>query len=75
MAKKTLEQKHSVTLRIGTPVTIPWMAQKGVTLDLHADETKLGAIRVTGSHVYVRLAGKVNWKCLTFQQCLDRLTK
>ena len=75
MAKKTLEQKQSVTLLIGTPLAIPWMAQKGVTLVLCAEGKKLGAIRVTGSRVYVRRGGKKIWMCLSFKKCLDRLTK
>ncbi len=75
MPKKTVKQKHSVTLRIGTPVVIPWVSKKGVTFVLRADGKKLGAIRVTGSQVHVRRAGKVNWRTLSFQQCLDRLTK
>jgi len=71
--KKTVEQRHFVTLRIGTPVTIPWVSKKGLKLELADDGEKIAEVRVTGSLIHVRRAGKINWKQFTFKQFLDRL--
>jgi hypothetical protein len=73
MPKNTLEQRYSVTLKINTPVKVPWMAKKGVTLTLADDNEKIGEITVTGSHVFVRRAGKKNWETFSFRAFLDCL--
>lgn len=75
MARPTLEQRHSVTLRIGTPVAIPWVSKKGVTFDLADEGQKIATIRVTGALIHVRRAGKKNWARFTFRDFLDRLDK
>jgi hypothetical protein len=72
-AKKHLEQRHSVRLRIGTPVTIPWVSKKGVTFELSDGGEKIGEIRVTGAHVHVRRSQKQKWKQFTFSEVLRRL--
>jgi hypothetical protein len=71
--KKTVEQRHSVTLRIGTPVTIPWVSKKGVKLELADDQEKIAEIRVTGALIHVRRAANKNWTRFTFKEFLDRL--
>jgi hypothetical protein len=75
MAHRTLEQRHSVRLRIGTPVTIPWMSKKGVTLELADEGEKIAEINVTGAHIYVRRASKKTWASFTFREFLDRLVR
>lgn len=75
MKKRRLEQRHSATLRIGTPVTIPWVSKKGVTLELAEEGEKTARIRVTGAHIHVRRAGKKNWIHFTFKEFLDRLVE
>ncbi len=70
---KTIEQRHSVTLRIGTPVTIPWVSKKGVTFQLSDGGEKLAEFRVTGSLFHVRRAGKQKWSHFTFKDLLNRL--
>jgi hypothetical protein len=71
--RKTVEQRHSVTLRIGTPVTIPWVSKNGVKFELADDREKIAEIRVTGALIHVRRAGKKNWARFTFKEFLDRL--
>jgi SH3-like domain-containing protein len=75
MAKRTLEQRHSVTLRIGTPVTIPWVSKKGVTLELADDKEKVAEIRITGALIHIRRAGKKNWVQFTFKDFLNKLVQ
>ncbi|HEV3023070.1 MAG TPA: hypothetical protein VGX76_11400 [Pirellulales bacterium] len=65
--------RHSVTLRIQTPVLIPWMSKKGATLELCDNDVAIAEIKVTGAHVYVRRAGKKKWNWFTFQDSLARL--
>ena len=73
MGKRRLEQRHSVTLRIGTPVTIPWVSKKGVKLELADEGVKIAEIRITGALIHVRRASKKNWVQFTFNEFLDRL--
>ncbi|MFZ1007037.1 MAG: hypothetical protein WAN65_09380 [Candidatus Sulfotelmatobacter sp.] len=75
MVKRTLEPRHSVTLRIDTPVTIPWVSKKGVWFELADNQDKIAEVRVTGALVHVRRAGKKNWVPFTFKSFLDRLMK
>jgi hypothetical protein len=70
---KTIEQRYSVTLRIGTPVRIPWVSKKGVSFELADGTDKLAELRVTGAHFHVRRAGKQKWVQFTFKELLDRL--
>src|SRR5579862_1022244 len=46
MARRTLEQRHSVTMKVGTPMTIPWVSKKGVTFVLESDGEKIGELRI-----------------------------
>ncbi len=71
--RKGIEQRHSVTLRIGTPVTIPWVSKKGVTFNSADEGQKIAAVRVTGAQIHVRCAGKKNWHHFTFREFLSRL--
>jgi hypothetical protein len=73
MASKTIEQRYSATLRIRTPVTIPWVSKKGVTIELADAGEKMGEIRVTGASVHVRRAGKQKWRAFKFNDFLKRL--
>lgn len=73
MGSRKLEQRYSVTLRIGTPVPIPWVSKKGVTLELADEGEKIARIRVTGAHIFIRRASKKNWAQFTFKEFLDRL--
>jgi hypothetical protein len=75
MAQRTLEQRHSVRLKIGTPVTIPWMSKRGVTFELADEGDKVAEIKVTGAHIFVRRATKKQWTSFTFNEFLDRLVQ
>lgn len=73
MARRKYVQRHSVTLRIGTPVTIPWVSKKGVTFELADEGEKIAEIRVTGALIHIRRAGKKAWVQFTFKDFLARL--
>ncbi len=73
--RRTVEQRYSVTMRIGTPVMIPWVSKKGVTFDLADGEEKIATVRVTGSLIHVRRVGKKSWSRFKFREFLDRLVK
>jgi hypothetical protein len=73
MARRTLEQRHSVTMKVGTPMTIPWVSKKGVTFVLESDGEKIGELRITGAQVHVRRSPKQNWVVFSFSKFLDQL--
>jgi hypothetical protein len=75
MARKKIEQRFSATLRIRTPVTIPWVSKKGVTFELADAGEKMGEIRVTGASIHVRRAGKQKWAAFKFADFLNRLMR
>lgn len=73
MAKHTIEQRHSITMTIGTPVVIPWVSKKGVSFDLADEGEKVATVRVTGALIHVRRADKKKWVKFSIKKFLDML--
>ena len=67
-------QRNSVTMRVRTPVEIPWNAKKGTQFVFLHDGERVGEMLITGAHVYVRNRNKQTWIPYSFQKFIETLT-
>lgn len=62
-----MAQVHKAKLSISCELEIPqFQKNKGIHLELMANDSPLGEIQVMGAHVYFRAAKKQKWKQWSF---------
>jgi hypothetical protein len=66
-------ERHSVKVKVLTPVQIPWNSKKGVTLELRKANQLIGWVQITGAAISVRRESKQTWRVYSFEQFMNRL--